>query len=70
MVFSVAEGAIAGILSTMATFYSVLNKMAHYPEVQAKIQAEIEKVIGDRTVTLKDRDSMPYTHATMLDILR
>ncbi len=47
--------------------------MALLPEVQARIQAEIDSVTGgDRLPTLADRDQglLPYTLATLYEIFR
>ncbi|XP_059477628.1 cytochrome P450 307a1-like [Neocloeon triangulifer] len=48
-----------------------LAAVVKYPEVGAKIQAEIKKVAGDgRPINLFDRSVMPYTEATILETLR
>ena len=45
--------------------------MAEYPDIQRKVAMEIEKVIGhERLVTLEDRGQLPYTEATMMEVLR
>ncbi|OQV16538.1 Cytochrome P450 18a1 [Hypsibius exemplaris] len=46
--------------------------MAKYPEIQQKIQDEIESVIGDedRLVSWNDLSLLPYTEATILECLR
>lgn len=50
-----------------------LLAMALYPEVQARVQAEIDAVIGqDRFPSVEDRgaDKMPYVEASILESLR
>ncbi|XP_015919915.1 cytochrome P450 2J6-like [Parasteatoda tepidariorum] len=45
--------------------------MAAYPQLQKKVQKEIMDVIGpDRMAELLDQKSMPFTHATILEVLR
>ena len=45
--------------------------MILYPDIQTKVQQEIDKVIGTgRMPTMKDRDQMPYTEATLNEIQR
>ncbi len=48
-----------------AMFYLMLN-----PRVQRKIQEEVDEVLGSRLPRLKDRQSMPYTEATLLETQR
>ncbi len=45
--------------------------LVHYPDVQKRIQEEIERVVGDeRLPGLEDRAEMPYSHAAMLETFR
>ena len=45
--------------------------MALYPEVQKKVQAEIDAVIGpDRLPNFQDRPSLPYVNAVVKESLR
>ncbi|CAE6416103.1 unnamed protein product [Rhizoctonia solani] len=54
--------------SAVTTFFAL---MALHPEVQAKAQAEITRVIGnDRLPTYSDRDSLPYIEAVYKEVLR
>lgn len=40
-------------------------------DVQKKVQAELDAVIGsDRLPMLADRESLPYTNAVVLEVLR
>lgn len=45
--------------------------MALYPEVQAKAQEEIERVVGPKSLpTLADRSRLPYLNAVVKEVLR
>lgn len=51
-----------------ACFFLVL---ANHPEVQAKAQEEIDRVIGiDRLPLLTDREALPYVHAVVKEVSR
>ncbi|XP_072019395.1 cytochrome P450 2U1-like [Amphiura filiformis] len=50
--------------------WGCLYMMAH-PEIQQKIQEEIDSVVGrNRLPLLSDRNNLPYTRATLLEIQR
>ncbi len=45
--------------------------MALFPDVQRKIQEEIDSIVGNsRLPSVRDRPSMPYVEATMKETLR
>jgi cytochrome P450 family 2 subfamily U polypeptide 1 len=61
----------AGTTTTSNSTYVYMNIISQHPEVQKKLQQEVDQVVGPgRTVRLADREAMPYTHATMLELLR
>ncbi|KAK0470334.1 cytochrome P450 [Desarmillaria tabescens] len=63
----------AGFDTTVVTTKVFFKTMALFPEVQVRIQAEIDSVTGgDRLPTLADRDKglLPYTVATLYEVLR
>ncbi|CAH6790545.1 Cyp2j13 [Phodopus roborovskii] len=62
---------LAGTETTSTTLRWALLYMALYPEVQEKVQAEIDTVIGqEKQPSLTDRDSMPYTNAVVHEVQR
>jgi cytochrome P450 len=62
---------VAGTSSTVNTLYSFLNIISHHQDIQTKMQAEMDKVVGhDRLISLSDKSSLPFTYAVMLELLR
>ena len=62
---------LAGVTTTSSSFYSLVNILAHYQDVQQKVADEIRKVIQPgKSVTLDDKLEMPYTRAVIYELLR
>lgn len=59
------------ILQTYAVTLTFIHAMALYPDVQEKIQAEIDNVVrSHRLPTISDRASLPYVCAAIKEALR
>ncbi|KAG8579988.1 hypothetical protein GDO81_007064 [Engystomops pustulosus] len=60
----------AGIETILSTLRWGLLLMMKYPEIQKKVQREIEKVIGSAQPQKSHRKEMPYTDAVLHEIQR
>ncbi|XP_046563662.1 cytochrome P450 1A5-like [Haliotis rubra] len=61
----------AGIDTTRNTLHWALLAMALNPDIQKKVQEEVDSVIdADLNVHVSDRDKLPYTEATLHEIMR
>ncbi|XP_064191256.1 cytochrome P450 2U1 [Anguilla rostrata] len=62
---------IAGTDTTTNTVLWMLLYMSVYPDIQEKVQAEIDSVVGtDRVPSLTDKASCPFTEATIMEVQR
>ncbi|KAI2787985.1 O-methylsterigmatocystin oxidoreductase [Penicillium oxalicum] len=60
-----------GADTTVSSIECFILAMALYPEVQAKAQEEIERVVGPKSLpTLADRSRLPYLNAVVKEVLR
>jgi len=62
----------AGADSTLSSVHTLFLAMVHYPEVQRKAQAELDRVLnhGRRLPGYEDQPDLPYITAVMKEILR
>ncbi|KAF6203468.1 hypothetical protein GE061_001799 [Apolygus lucorum] len=61
----------AGMETIKTTILWTIVYMLHHPEVALKIQKELDTVVGRRRLPLLgDRPNLPYTEATILEVLR
>ncbi|KAJ8036823.1 Cytochrome P450 1B1 [Holothuria leucospilota] len=61
----------AGVDTSSVTMHWSVGLMAEFPEIQAKVAAEVDKVVGrDRLPSLNDRENLPYTLATLYEVMR
>ncbi|XP_060098786.1 cytochrome P450 2J2-like [Heteronotia binoei] len=61
----------AGTETTTTTVSWALLVMANYPDIQEKVQKEIENVFGSsQSFTYQDRKKVPYTNAVIHEIQR
>ncbi|XP_076079572.1 steroid 17-alpha-hydroxylase/17,20 lyase-like isoform X3 [Mytilus galloprovincialis] len=60
-----------GIDTSRVTLYFVIRYMAGLPDIQNKVQEEIDNVVGkDRLPGVNDRESLSYTEATLHEAMR
>nr|XP_006811947.1 PREDICTED: cytochrome P450 2U1-like [Saccoglossus kowalevskii] len=60
----------AGTETTSTTLRWAVLYFALYPDVQKRVQAELDEVVGMGTPTLANRRQLPYTEATIHEIQR
>ncbi|KAM6471635.1 cytochrome P450 2C42-like isoform 1-T2 [Liasis olivaceus] len=62
---------VAGTITTSQALLCSLLAMANLPHIQAKVQQEIDEVVGaNRTPSMEDRLKMPFTNAVVHEIQR
>ncbi|XP_074817742.1 cytochrome P450 2J2-like isoform X2 [Natator depressus] len=71
LLFSTLDLFFAGTETTSTTLRWALLYMAIYPDIQERVQVEIDAVIGQsRQPAMGDRDNMPYTNAVIHEVQR
>nr|Q92113.1 RecName: Full=Steroid 17-alpha-hydroxylase/17,20 lyase; AltName: Full=17-alpha-hydroxyprogesterone aldolase; AltName: Full=CYPXVII; AltName: Full=Cytochrome P450 17A1; AltName: Full=Cytochrome P450-C17; Short=Cytochrome P450c17 [Squalus acanthias]AAB34256.1 cytochrome P450c17 [Squalus acanthias] len=71
MVMTVADIFGAGVETSSTAFAWMIIYLIHHPEVQKKIQEEIDSNIGfERTPKMSDKGNMNFLNATIHEILR
>lgn len=61
---------LAGHETTANALSWTLLLMAEHPEVDAKLSAEVQRVVGDRAATLEDVSALTYTDAVLKESMR
>ncbi|XP_013392294.1 cytochrome P450 2U1-like [Lingula anatina] len=61
---------MAGFETVTTTLRWGFLYMALHPEIQAKVQEEIDSNLGDRNPSITDKGTLPYTEATIMEIQR
>jgi cytochrome P450 len=60
----------AGHETTSLNLTWTLYALSQYPEVEAKLHAEIDRVLGDRPATFEDLPNLPYTEWVIKESMR
>ncbi|XP_078593035.1 cytochrome P450 2U1-like [Branchiostoma floridae x Branchiostoma japonicum] len=62
---------VAGMETTANTLRWGLLYLVTHPDVQTKVQAELDEVVGrDRPPAVSDKPNLPYTEATIMEMQR
>ncbi|KAG8136308.1 putative Cytochrome P450 2J2-like protein [Naja naja] len=72
LAYSIFDFFIAGSETTSTTLNWALLYMVAYPDIQAKVQKELDDVLGSssRLISCSDRRKLPYTNAVIHEIQR
>lgn len=62
--------AVAGTETTASVLSWTLYELARHPEIEARILAELDEVVGDRPVTFDDVTRLPYLNRVITETLR
>ncbi|KAE9397022.1 cytochrome P450 [Gymnopus androsaceus JB14] len=61
---------MAAAESTTSTIRIFFKAMARFPQVQARAQEELDRVLGNRLPTMNDRPSLQYLNALLQEVIR
>ncbi|GMT31057.1 hypothetical protein PFISCL1PPCAC_22354, partial [Pristionchus fissidentatus] len=60
----------AGFETTVTTLRYAVHYLVNYPEVQRKMQKEIDETVGDKTIRMVDQKNLPYCCAVIQELQR
>ena len=62
---------LAGSETTSTSLTWAALYMVRYPEIQGKVQEELDKVVGvNRSPSMTDKPNLPFTEAVLMEIQR
>ncbi|XP_077597788.1 cytochrome P450 17A2 [Stigmatopora nigra] len=70
VLMTAAEAFGAGVETTSTTLLWILAYLLHHPEVQERVQTELDDEVGDRAVRAADRARLPYLDAVISEGMR
>ncbi|XP_055954831.1 cytochrome P450 2B19 [Patella vulgata] len=71
LIKSIGDLFVAGTETTSTTILWTILYLLHNPNIQARCYKEIQDVVGSgRLPSMKDKPSMPYNEAVLLEVLR
>ncbi|XP_074646309.1 steroid 17-alpha-hydroxylase/17,20 lyase-like [Tubulanus polymorphus] len=70
MVQIVNDGFGAGTSTSSQTLYWMIFFMAKYPEIQTRVQSELDDTIGHNLPSMSDKPNLVYCEAVMLESMR
>ncbi|XP_077444404.1 cytochrome P450 17A2 isoform X7 [Stigmatopora argus] len=70
VLMTAAEAFGAGVETTSTTLLWILAYLLHHPEVQERVQTELDEEVGDRAVRAADRARLPYLDAVISEGMR
>ena len=68
--YSIGMTALAGMLTTASVKVNYILTVCHFPEWQAALQEEIDRVVGDRMVEAADAPNLPVLRAVVKELIR
>ncbi|XP_071117704.1 cytochrome P450 2D6-like [Haliotis cracherodii] len=60
----------AGYVTSKSTLLGMMLTVLHRPDIQQRLQKEIDEVIGDRVPSLNDHANLPYFDALLFEMMR
>ncbi|KAA0706495.1 Steroid 17-alpha-hydroxylase/17,20 lyase [Triplophysa tibetana] len=71
VLMTAAEAFGAGVETTSTTLLWAIAFLLHHPQVQERVQAELDEVLGrDRPPALSDRSSLPFLESVICEVMR